>query len=236
METFYVEPAQVEAASLTLTGDEQRHLVRVLRAAPGQRIAVVDGAGGSYDAVIASITRDVVRCTIEQRHPGRNELPVSVTVAAALLKNPGRFDLVVEKATELGVARIVPLRTERAIPSAAKAERWSGLALAAMKQCGRCVLPVVEAPVEFERFVSSAPAGALKLIPHEQARHPIAAALSGCAGRDIVVCIGPEGGFTDGEIALAAGAGFTPVSMGSRRLRAETAAVTALAAVMLAVS
>lgn len=235
METFYAEPARIGASTLTLVDDEHLHLVRVLRAGPGDRIAVVDGAGGSYDAVITSISREGVLCSIEGRHPGRNELPVPVTLAPALLKNPARFDVAVEKATELGVVRIVPLRTERVIGTSAKVERWSGLALAAMKQCGRCVWPVVSAPVEFARFLETVPADALKLIPHEQASLPMSAALSG-GGKEVVICIGPEGGFTEGEIALASGAGFTPVNLGSRRLRAETAAVAALAAVMLAVS
>jgi 16S rRNA (uracil1498-N3)-methyltransferase len=236
METFYVDPARVEAGTLTLVGDEHRHLVRVLRAAPGDRIAVVDGAGMAYDVVISSVSRHDVRCAIEGRHPRRNELAVSVTLAPALLKNPGRFDVVVEKATELGAAKIAPLRTARAIRSAANVDRWSGIALAAMKQCGRCVLPAIEAPAGFAVFLAAAPPDALRLIPHERASLPLNAALSGCAGRDIVICIGPEGGFTEEEIALASAAGCSPVRLGDRRLRAETAAVTALSAVMLAVS
>jgi 16S rRNA (uracil1498-N3)-methyltransferase len=234
METFYVDPLRVVAGTLTLLGDEHRHLVRVLRAAPGDRIAVVDGAGVSYDAVITSISQHDVQCRIEERHPGRNELPVSVTIAPALLKNPGRFDIIVEKATELGAVRIVPLQTARVIGAAAKMDRWSGIALAAMKQCGRCVLPAVEPPVNFKDFLGRVPPGALKLIPHERASLPLSAALSGYAGGDIVICIGPEGGFAEGEITLASEAGFVPVRLGDRRLRAETAAVAALAAVMLA--
>ena len=234
METFYVDPVRVEAGALTLLGDEHRHLVRVLRAAPGDRIAVVDGAGGAYDVVITSISRHDVRCRIEERHPGKNELAVSVTIAPALLKNPGRFDVIVEKATELGAVRIMPLHTTRVIGSAAKMDRWSGIALAAMKQCGRCVLPAVEPPADFEDFLRRVPPDALKLIPHERASLPLSAALSGYAGRDIVICIGPEGGFAEEEIALASKAGFVPVHLGDRRLRAETAAVAALAAVVLA--
>jgi len=236
METFFVEPGRVEAEALTLVGDEHRHLVRVLRAAPGDRIAVVDGAGGAYDATITAISKQDVRCRIEERHPRRNELPVSVTIAPALLKNPGRFEVIVEKATELGVGRIVPLRTERVVGSTAKVERWAGIALAAMKQCGRCVLPAVESPVDFRHFLRNVPPGALRLIPHEQAGLPMSVALKGHAGQDIVICTGPEGGFTEAEIAVAAEAGFIPVRLGGRRLRAETAAVTALGAAMLAVS
>jgi 16S rRNA (uracil1498-N3)-methyltransferase len=235
VETFYVDPVRVEAADLTLVGDEHRHLVRVLRAAPGDRIAVVDGAGIAYDAVITAISKRDVRCRIEERHPRRNELPMPVTIAPALLKNPGRFDVIVEKATELGATRIVPLRTARVIGSAAKTDRWSGIALAAMKQCGRCVLPAIEAPADFKEFLRTAPPDTLRLIPHERAALPLSAALSGYAGKGVLICIGPEGGFAEEEIALAAERGFTPVSLGARRLRAETAAVAALAAVMLSV-
>lgn len=233
METFYVDPARVETGELTLAGDEHRHLVRVLRASPGDRIAVVDGAGVAYDAVIASMSRHEVRCRIESRHPGRNELPISVTIAPALLKNPGRFDAIVEKATELGARSIVPLRTARVIGSAAKTDRWSGIALAAMKQCGRCVLPLVERPWLLEDFLGRSTPNALRLIPHEQASLPLNSVLAGRGRQDVVICVGPEGGFTDDEVALAVDAGFTPVRLGDRRLRAETAAIVSLAAVML---
>jgi 16S rRNA (uracil1498-N3)-methyltransferase len=236
VETFYVEPSHFAGDTLTLVGDEHRHLVRVLRAEAGDRIAVVDGAGGSYDAVITSIGRDTVRCAVERSVPRRNELPVAVTLGAALLKNPGRFDAIIEKATELGASRIIPLRTERVIGRASKAARWEGLALAAMKQCGRCVLPAIAPPAELDVLFEGAPAGAVKLIPHERAAQPIGEALSGHAGADIVVCIGPEGGFTEGEIGRAIAAGFVPVRLGIRRLRADTAAIAALSVVMLAVS
>jgi 16S rRNA (uracil1498-N3)-methyltransferase len=233
VETFYVHRARVGESELTLVGDEHRHLTKVVRAAPGDRISVVDGAGGAYDTVIVSISGTDVRCRIEARHRGRNELPMALTIAPALLKNPARFELIVEKATELGVVTIQPLRTARTIRSAAKAERWSAIALAAMKQSGRCVLPAVHSPLEFGDFLRTAPAGAVKLIPHERASLPLAEVLGENTRRETVICTGPEGGFTEAEIGGAVEAGFRPVSLGGRRLRAETAAIAALAAVVL---
>lgn len=233
METFYADPARIGTSSLTLVGDEHRHLAKVIRAVPGDRIAVVDGVGGAYDAVITAISRTEAHCRIEGRHRGRNELPMSLTIAVALLKNPARFDLIVEKATELGVTTIQPLRTARAIRSTAKIDRWAAIALAAMKQCGRCVVPAVNSPLEFDDFLRRSPAGAMKLIPHEKASRPLAEALSGYGREPVVVCTGPEGGFTEAEVGLASEAGFVPVRLGDRRLRAETAAIAVLSAVVL---
>jgi 16S rRNA (uracil1498-N3)-methyltransferase len=148
-----------------------------------------------------------------------------------MLKNPSRFDYLVEKATEIGVVRIVPLVTERTIPRHAKTERWQKLCVAAMKQSGRSVLPEVRQPQPLREFISSCGGDALKLIPHEQAE--ISLSHSRIPGDGpAVVCIGPEGGFSDEEIAIAQEAGFQPVSLGTRRLRTETAAIVACAIVL----
>jgi 16S rRNA (uracil1498-N3)-methyltransferase len=137
----------------------------------------------------------------------------------------------VEKAAEIGVVRIVPLLTERTIPRHAKTERWQKLCVAAMKQSRRCVLPEVRQPQPFREFISSCGGGALKLIPHEQAEIPLTPSRISGDG-PAVVCIGPEGGFSDEEVAMAQEAGFQPVSLGARRLRTETAALVACAIVL----
>jgi 16S rRNA (uracil1498-N3)-methyltransferase len=140
-----------------------------------------------------------------------------------VLKNPSRFDYLVEKTVELGVSKIVPLLTERSIRKGTKVDRWQSIALAAMKQCGRCILPSITQPAPFDAFLLSVPADAVKLIPHEKAD----AGEFHVSGHDVVMCIGPEGGFSDSEVQRAVKAGFKPVTLGPRRLRAETAAVVA---------
>ncbi len=228
MEYFFVPPVSITPPTLTVTGEEFSHMTHVMRMREGDRVRVVDGKGNAYDAVIRTITRHEATCTITARSERMHEPSRRLTLGAGILKNPSRFDYLVEKATEIGAAVIVPLLTERTIPHHAKTERWRKLCVAAMKQSGRCVLPEVREPVQLGEFLSSAGTGDLKLIPHEKAEMPLSSADTD-GDAPAVVCIGPEGGFSDEEIARAGEAGFQPVSLGTRRLRTETAALVACA-------
>ena len=233
MEHFYAPPGSITPPTLTITGSELTHMTHVMRMREGDAIRVVDGGGNSYDAIITSITRQAASCRITSRTQGLHEPARALTLAAGMLKNPSRFDYLVEKACEIGAMRIVPLLTERTIPRHAKTDRWQKLCIAAMKQSGRCVLPRVLEPVTFREFISSpGEPHALKYIPHGQAEVPLTPPRT-AGDAPAVVCIGPEGGFSDEEVALAQEAGFEPVSLGSRRLRTETAAVVACAIVLL---
>ena len=230
MEYFYAPSTAVTPPTLTIDGEEFTHLTHVMRMREGDALRVVDGAGHAYDAVITTITRHEAHCRITAGYERLHEPSRELTLAAGMLKNPSRFDYLVEKAVEIGVSRIVPLLTERTIPRRGKRERWQKLCVAAMKQSGRCVLPRVDEPVPLEKFLDSCRAP-LKLIPHQEAPLPLAVALTSGSG-GAALCIGPEGGFSDGEIVAARAAGFQPVSLGERRLRAETAAVVACALLM----
>ena len=231
MEYFFAPPGSVTPPTLTITGSEFTHMTHVMRMREGDAIRVVDGTGNSYDAIITSITRHAASCRITARTQGLHEPTRALTLGAGMLKNPSRFDYLVEKASEIGVVRIVPLLTERTIPRRAKTDRWQKLCVAAMKQSGRSVLPEVLEPVSFREFISSCEMRALKYIPHEQAEIPLTPPRVPGDG-PAVVCIGPEGGFSDEEIARARESGFQPVSLGARRLRTETAAVVACAIVL----
>jgi 16S rRNA (uracil1498-N3)-methyltransferase len=200
-----------------------------MRKKPGDAIRVVDGAGTAYDATVAEISKRTARCEITATHPRLNEPEIDVTLGVAILKNASKFDFLVEKVTELGVNTIVPLTTERTIPRHAKAERWQKLALAAMKQSSRCVLPTVKSLTSFGDFIASASQHDIKLIPHEKSGNPLTATIQTVTLRSVRLCIGPEGGFSDREIALAQEKGFQPVSLGPTRLRTETAAIAAMA-------
>ena len=233
MEHFYAPPGSITPPTLTITGSELTHMTHVMRMREGDAIRVVDGGGNSYDAIITSITRQAASCRITSRTQGLHEPSRALTLAAGMLKNPSRFDYLVEKACEIGAMRIVPLLTERTIPRHAKTDRWQKLCIAAMKQSGRCVLPRVLEPVTFREFISSpGEPHALKYIPHGQAEVPLTPSRT-AGDAPAVVCIGPEGGFSDEEVALAQEAGFEPVSLGARRLRTETAALVACAIVLL---
>lgn len=225
METFYVPRAGISAPTITVDGDEGKHLAQVLRMHPGERCLLVDGKGNAYEVTISHIEKGTALCQVDRHLPQWNEPPKPIILSAGLLKNPSRFDYLVEKAVELGAGRIIPVITERTIARADKKARWEKLAIAAMKQCGRSVLPEISDPVPFREFLSSSWPGNLLLMPHEKSTGAFPPTGS-AAG--IVLAIGPEGGFSDAEVTAATERGFRAVSLGPRRLRAETAALAAL--------
>ena len=231
MDYFFVDPKDVRGGVALIRGEEFKHLSRVLRKKEGESIVLVDGEDNAYEAVIRFMDRTHAECEIIDVKHRVHEPKVDVTLAVSLLRNPARFDFLVEKATELGVRSIVPLLCERTIPKSEKHARFEKIALAAMKQCGRSYLPKIHSLSPLAAVLDHAHEYALRLIPHEKTEqsqfvgsvlqhHPhVASAL---------IVIGPEGGFSDDEIALADEKGMVPVSLGPRRLRAETAAISAV--------
>jgi 16S rRNA (uracil1498-N3)-methyltransferase len=235
METFYTPARLITPPSLAIEGDELKHLAQVMRLRPGDALRVVDGEGNSYAATIASLTRNAALCTITSHDVRTHEPARRLILGVGLLKNPARFDFLVEKAVELGAHAIVPLITERTVArhprQEKKNDRWSRIALAAMKQSGRSFLPAILPPSTFDDFIATAPADSHRYLPHEKA--PLTSTLTLPAGEGtIVLAIGPEGGFSDGETLRAEGKGFQVVSLGTRRLRTETAAIVAVAAAL----
>jgi len=226
MEYFYVPPDCIHGDQVTVEGDEFVHLTHVMRKESGDQIWIVDGVANAYEATIREITRRTALCTIFRHEVRLHESPVDVILGAGILKNSARFDFLVEKATELGVRRIVPLQTERTIPRHAKCERWQKLALAAMKQSGRCILPSVGPLTRLQDFVNEVKTGARCFMLHEQFRTPLPPA--DVAEGTIAVCVGPEGGFSAEEAEEALMAGFQLAGLGPRRLRTETAAIAAM--------
>lgn len=228
---FYANPANIRDPHITIVEDEARHLVRVLRKNIGDHILVTDGRGHRYETVIRSIVGDATECEIVGRHEDVNEPRVEVTLAVSLLKNPGRFDFLVEKATELGVRSIVPTVCERTLRHNEHHDRLVKIAVSAMKQSGRSYLPAVVFKTALGTLVENAGEFDLKLIAHEKTEqsHFIDTVLQHHKNaRTVLALIGPEGGFTDKELAEAAARAFVPISLGPRRLRTETAALSAL--------
>jgi len=225
MEYFYTPQKQISSTHCLIEGMEFAHLTHVMRRKVGDAIRVLDGVGTAYDVVIEEISRRTARCRITATHTRLNEPSRRLILGAAILKSSANFDFLVEKTTELGVAVIVPLLTERTIPRHARIERWQKISLAATKQCGRCAIPEIRSPMSLQEFLRSAPEGAARFIPHERAEGMRLSTVIATLGGEVALCIGPEGGFADEEVAHAASAGFVPVKLGPRRLRAETAAI-----------
>jgi 16S rRNA (uracil1498-N3)-methyltransferase len=229
MDYFYTPPENILGSLIEINGDEFKHLAQVMRKKIGDVIRVVDGKGNAYDVVLEELNKKTARGRLTAHHKDHNEDAPRVTLAVALLKNPSKFDFLVEKSVELGVHEIVPLKTSRVIAGHAKAERWQHLALAAMKQCGRSYLPIVTELKNFETLVKSSGLFDRKLICHETKLDTAVTPEHKVLAGTTLLCIGPEGGFTPEEVSLATSHGFIPLYLGPRRLRTETAAIAALA-------
>lgn len=230
---FYVRPEDVSGEWLTLTGEEARHASKVLRLRPGDEVGATDGQGQWYRAEVTGVTRDDLTARILERKEGVGESSLRLTMGVGLLKNPARFETFLEKAVELGVSAIVPLVTDRTERATFKASRAQNILIAALKQSGRTRLPELSEPVAFSVFLADAGPG-VKLICHEAEGKD--AAIGGhlrTGASEVCVLVGPEGGFSQAEVEQARACGFVPVSLGARRLRAETAAIAAAAFVML---
>jgi 16S rRNA (uracil1498-N3)-methyltransferase len=231
LEFYYAPPEKITPVDALLEGEEYAHLTHVMRHKTGDTIGIVDGAGMAHVCTITAIERRSARCEIVSSHPEFHESERQVTLAVGLLKNPSRFEVIVEKATEIGVRTIIPLLTARTIAHHAKTTRWHTIALAAMKQCGRCRLPVIAPPTPLTEVLKRS--AGLTLLLHEQASARMEDSLTATSNDAISACIGPEGGFTDEEVALAQQMGWQVVLVGTRRLRSETAAIAAAVRLLL---
>ncbi len=232
---FYAPPSAIRAGRVVLPEEEARHLRTVLRGEEGDEMTVVDGEGGWYRARIDHAGSEQVVGTIVEQREEVGEPPVEVTVALGLLKKRSRFETFVEKAVELGVRRIVPLRTQRTERESIREERLRKVMVAAMKQCRRSRLPDLSSPQSIEDVLAGSD-GEMRFVCHAgETAVPIQWAVKGAeANASALVFVGPEGGFSSSEVEDIVLAGGTSVSLGARRLRAETAGLAALHTVVTA--
>ncbi len=237
---FYAPPEAFapDAKSVTLSAEETRHLRDVLRLKSGDVVYVFDGAGREVCGKVQSVTRDSTEVSVvAEVDPARPESPLNLTLAVALLKGE-KFDLVVQKMTELGAARVIPLITARAdvkIRNDSDAERklirWRRIALEATKQCGRARLMDLENPIAFTDFIERSKGDELRLMFSERGGTSLAAGVGETNERrdSVSALVGSEGGWTGEEIDQARDADSKIVTLGGRILRAETAAIVVAA-------
>jgi 16S rRNA (uracil1498-N3)-methyltransferase len=225
MARLRVPPEAVAHGRVSIDGPELRHL-RTFRLRVGDELVVFDGSGAEYAVRLVEIGRHRAHAAVlHVEHPAR-EASVCLVLAPALLKGP-RMDTLVEKATELGVARLAPVLTERVVAHGEHRERWERIVAAAAKQCGRTRLPVVAPPCPLAQRLAE-PEPALRLVAWEAERTTRITDLPAAADSALLVT-GPEGGFSAEEIALVRRHGCRLVGLGARILRAETAAIVAAA-------
>lgn len=219
--------------TVTLSADEARHARDVLRLDRGDEVFVFDGEGREYRCAITEMAqRSLTLEFIEETQPTQPESSLDLTLAVALLKGE-KFDLVVQKATELGVTKLVPVITARADvrirepqDAVRKIDRWQRIALEATKQCGRARLMQVAGPVEFAEFIQVPQNGELRLMFAERNGEALTQTLGEeSLPSSTVALVGSEGGWTDYEIDSARSKNWRIVTLGGRTLRAETAAI-----------
>jgi 16S rRNA (uracil1498-N3)-methyltransferase len=210
------------APDTIVTGDEFHHSVRVVRLRVGEDVELFDRNGNAARGVVASIERDRAVIAAGEALPSR-ESPLAMHLAMAVIQLE-KFELVLQKATELGVRSIIPLVTERVElrPErySGKSERWERILFEAVKQCGRARVPSIEAPARFGDVLQR---GGAKILFDADADPSPVGQLD-----EVTIFIGPEGGWSDSELALARERGVLFQRLGPRRLRAETAAIAAL--------
>lgn len=230
---FFINPTDITGETAQLTGPEAHHLRSVLRLTPGDPVTFFDGTGARYQARIEQILKNRVTATIIEH---TQDLPpkVRLHLGQALLKGQ-KMDLILQKATELGVDAIWPFYSEHGIhktPRDTQMERWQRIVLEACKQCDRAKPLEIHDPREITDLMTQPPPCDTRLIfwEHEtrQTLHEVLAdQTTDC--RSVLFLLGPEGGFSETEVACAQQEGFIPVSLGPRILRAETATLAATA-------
>jgi 16S rRNA (uracil1498-N3)-methyltransferase len=227
---YYVD-TPIAGSTARLTGSEAHHVAHVMRAKPGTQVTLFDGSGAEFTATIERVGRAEIDLQVTAREEVNRELPVSITLGAALPKGD-RQRWLVEKATELGVARIVPLITERSndreSPSAL--EKLRRAVIEASKQCGRNCLLEIATPQPVLEFVRDGGLPKMRWLAHPGGeRHQ-----PGLAGEEaIALAVGPEGGFTPAEVDAAREVDWRMIDLGTRILRVETAALVLAARVAL---
>jgi 16S rRNA (uracil1498-N3)-methyltransferase len=244
MHRFFVSPQAFAGHPVVLTGDQAHQIRRVLRLRLGERVELLDGQGYAYEAILIALGETDAKLQVVKRWAAEGEPQTHITLFQAVLKGDN-FTWALQKGTEVGVSRFVPTICERNVvddldAAEGKRERWARIIQEAAEQCGRGRLPEL-APAELlPQALAYAPAkGTLRLIAwegeHSARPRDVLAGRNLTARSRIEVFVGPEGGFTDEEVASARRYGIQPVTLGPRILRAETAGVVAATLVLGAI-
>jgi 16S rRNA (uracil1498-N3)-methyltransferase len=241
MNRFFVEKINATDKYVTLNDPDQLHHFRdVLRIKPGQLVAVFDRLGDEYLAKVQEVNSSFAKLVIQEKRPP-NALDIEITVACAIPKKV-KMDDIIDKLTQLGVACIIPLQTERVIVKLDKQkklqrfQRWEKIGISAVKQSQRSKFVVIKPVTDFKEVIANSRDFDLKLIPTLETRRITLKNIFNQTTRafnKIIVLIGPEGDFTPQEVALAKDAGFLPVSLGNQVLRVDTAAIAVVSFIKL---
>ena len=241
MYQFFVEPNAIAGNRVSITGKDVNHIKNVLRMKEGEELAVSNGVDGKeYRCGILSLGEDEILCELRFVKEDAVELPIKVYLFQGLPK-ADKMELIIQKAVELGVYEIIPVATKRAVvkldakKEKSKLTRWQSIAEAAAKQSKRACIPQIANVMNFKEAMQKAGELDVRLIPYEMAEdmsYTRELIRTIRPGQSVAVFIGPEGGFAEEEIALARDKGVSPVTLGKRILRTETAGMTMLSILM----
>ncbi len=243
MARFFVSPGQIGPASVSIFDGDVNHIRKVLRMKEGDELTVSDGDGTDYFCRIRSISEEVVVCDIVDSWTSYVELPVKLHLFQGLPK-ADKMELIIQKAVELGAYEIVPVAMSRSIvkldekKAGKKTARWQGISESGAKQSGRAIIPEVKSPMSYKNALEYAKTLDAIIVPYEKAdgievsRELISKLCSDENIKSIGIFIGPEGGFAEKEIEQALEAGATPITLGRRILRTETAGLAVLSILM----
>jgi 16S rRNA (uracil1498-N3)-methyltransferase len=242
MRRFFTEPQNIKDG-IAEVFEDAKHIEKVLRMNCGDEIVVFDGTGFEYLARLVSIEKNLCRAEILQKNISLSEPETQITLYQGLPKS-GKMELIVQKAVELGVARIVPVVMDRCVvkinsksAGEEKAARWNKVSVEAAKQCGRGRVPEVVSPVDFETAVSQLCGMQLAIMPYEVLGHEGQTGLKKLLAENkdaasIGILVGPEGGFSEEEAQLAMAKNINAVGLGKRILRTETVASAIIPVIM----
>ena len=243
MHRFYVKSDQISGQTVRITGPDVNHIKNVLRMRSGEEIIICNGQGKDCYCIINRVSEGEILADIQAIKDTDTELKARITLFQGLPKQD-KMELIIQKAVELGVYEIVPVMTKRVIvklddkkKEEKKLERWQAIAEGAAKQSGRGIIPTIKPVQTYVQAMDYAKALELNLVPYEQAKgmqytREIINSLPGY--HSVGIFIGPEGGFEEAEIELAAARGVHPVTLGRRILRTETAGIAILSMMVLA--
>jgi 16S rRNA (uracil1498-N3)-methyltransferase len=236
---LFLPPEKLSSEQITITGDQARYLSLVLRVKPGDPITIFDGVGFKYTCKILAGHKKEVIVERLKKEEYSVESPVSIALAQGIPKGD-KMDFIIQKSTELGIRKIIPLITERSqVRHTDKIARWQKIALSASQQSGRDKIPEIDSPVEFKDFLNSIPPlekgdeGGFHnkgiIFSEEHKNQDLKKVLSSFKDvQQITLLIGPEGGFSKEEVTTAVKKGFIEASLGPRILRTETAPIAAI--------
>ncbi|SFX66319.1 16S rRNA (uracil1498-N3)-methyltransferase [Thermoactinomyces sp. DSM 45891] len=240
MQRYFIDPAQIVDQTIHIIGDDVHHIKTVMRSKPGTTILVADGTGVEYIAEIENYDPDRVCCRVVETRNAHGESHTRVTIAQSMPKGD-KFELILQKGTELGASRFLPFHSERTVVKieqkkvAKKWDRWQKISKEAAEQAHRGQVPTVETPILWKQLLQHIESfSGTVWIAYEKGGKPLTEAISETHEDQIMVIIGPEGGFSEKEIMEAKQAGAIPLSLGNRILRTETASLMVLSCIFFA--